>query len=52
MHNTLASAQHFFLVDAKRRQEVWIEIYGYVLKFHSRFGVRFPFLLSENSSVS
>ena len=38
--------------DATRLLEEWVKTYGHVLKIHSRFGVRFPFTLSEISSVS
>jgi hypothetical protein len=38
--------------DATRLLEEWVKTYGHVLKVHSRFGVRFPFTSSENSSVS
>jgi hypothetical protein len=38
--------------DSTRLLEEWVKTYGHVLKVHSRFGVRFPSLLSEISSVS
>jgi hypothetical protein len=35
-----------------RMQEEWVKTYGHVLKYHSLFGVRFPFQFPRHSSIS